>query len=447
MIKEKVDPLGGASENLLSSVSYRLADRVIRRMKDQLKSDLYEGRGDRLAGATNTEIKYTFEIPSSKAQGKNTLISLFLYDVHEDSALRHSAMPIGRTRYPLSAGKRPIRLCYLITCWFPVSIENAQIQSDEAYAMRISDALLTALIGLRGDPLIPDAYCRILPPSEKLFSLGQFWQALEDSHPRLTFGLTITVPYAPAQQPATPCEVGQIVLKGMTENGLTPQVTAEAEYTARLILNVLEFSKNSGSHDIQSDKRNLPFKTATTLKDAERQLLDVLSQEAKQWRDPSEAHSLLGLRSISLKDAIDYDAFIRHLENRANTVRWRNSDVEGVLPWDVAVKRALTRVGLRAADIPEVITPILSNLATHAWTAWCQGRADRMPADVDGAIGEPTLAAGSTVRNDIVSTSDNVYLSALDVMALAGLFGCVALAQSLGVPLGEASRLNQEGGH
>lgn len=102
--KGKSRPIGGASENLLSSVSYRLADRVIRRMKDQLKSDLYEGRGDRLAGATNTEIKYTFEIPSSKAQGKNTLISLFLYDVHEDSALRHSAMPIGRTRYPLSAG-------------------------------------------------------------------------------------------------------------------------------------------------------------------------------------------------------------------------------------------------------------------------------------------------------------------------------------------------------
>jgi hypothetical protein len=280
MGKESEAPLLGDSPKLLSRVSYLLADRLRMRIREQMM--LYQSAGSvsgepLLDKAKDSDIKFTFEIPGDDAKGKATLISVFLYDVHEDTALRHSAMSAWRAQNPSSAGRRPIRLCYLITCWFGQKEAGKASPQDEQYAMRVSDALLSALISLRGQPLIPDAFCRILPPSEKLFSLGQFWQSLKDSRPRLTLGLTVTVPYAPPpEQPVIPgaaIKRADVVIAPMTSGALRPSADEGVEHIVRLLLIL---SRTPADKDTPESRRG-----------SQSALNDALSKEAKKWRDTS----------------------------------------------------------------------------------------------------------------------------------------------------------------
>ena len=398
MGKDSEAPLLGDSPKLLSRVSYLLADRLRTRIRDQLKVFSSAGRPAgtvQMDSATDSEIKYTFEIPGDDAKGKSTLISLFLYDVHEDTALRHSAMPTWRAQYPRSAGKRPIRLCYLITCWFGKMDQGKSNLQDEQYAMRVSDALLSALISLRGQPLIPDAFCRILPPSEKLFSLGQFWQSLKDSRPRLTLGLTITVPYAPADPDvvAVPPIKQANVLLAPVPPGACQTGDDDAERVVRLLL---ALSRSKQSEETPESKLSM-----------QQALVEAMSSEAKRWRDPDAHPSLLAVRLITPEDAANFVTLRARLAERAASVRWcgggRNAGHD--LPLDAWVQAGLTKRGIASGTtIAEAVT-VLNETAEASWRAW---------------------NASKAAREDDASS-----LSIGDMMALAGVFGCVALADSL----------------
>ncbi|WP_347555595.1 Pvc16 family protein [Robbsia sp. KACC 23696] len=402
MAIETADPLLGLSSKLLSRVSYLLAERLTTRIDDQLQPEKRGASTVRALGDVSPGIKYTFEIPSDQAKGKATLISLFLYDVHEDNALRHSAMPQWRAQNPASAGKRPIRLCYLITCWFGGKDDDRSSEEDERYAMRISDALLSALISLRGEPLIPGAYCRLLPPSEKLFSLGQFWQALDDSRPRLTLGLTITVPYAPpkrandAEPPIKIAENNTMLHLRPVANGKLSALDDDAERIVRLLQVVARAPQGVGAR--------------ANLRDAELQLMDALSKEAKRWRDPKVQAGLLSLLSIPMEATSAFAELAAQLSARAASIQWRSgSDKAGALPADQAIGLALTRrqrgSGVSVADA----VVALDRLAEKKWLLWQQG--------------QPPVGNGKRP------------MSINDMLALAGMFGCVALAYRLKQPI------------
>ncbi|MGI4857591.1 MAG: Pvc16 family protein [Janthinobacterium lividum] len=132
-----------------------------------------------------------FDIPKDGQVDKAT-VSVFLYDIHEDLQLRH-----GENRmFDRSRGESTpcvhSRFCYLVTCW---TAEQGSPPFSDGYsdAMLLANQVFNALINLRTLPGLPQAYCRVLPPTEQLNSLGTFWQAL-GNRPRLCMTYMVSLP-------------------------------------------------------------------------------------------------------------------------------------------------------------------------------------------------------------------------------------------------------------
>ncbi len=136
-----------------------------------------------------------FDMPDPEEPPTTPTISVFLYDIQEDLAMRHGE---GR-KFDAASGKLlpgyvNVRCCYLLTYWGPISKSmdgpSTRAISDSLKAM---NQVLNALINTREVLEIPGSYTRVIPPSEQLNSLGNFWQSLGNK-PRLCLSYSVTVP-------------------------------------------------------------------------------------------------------------------------------------------------------------------------------------------------------------------------------------------------------------
>jgi hypothetical protein len=113
--------------------------------------------------------------------------------VHEDLSARHGEVrTYEAAKKQFLAGSVRLNYCFLITHWGPqISIHEAeQLQGS---ALKFPDFIVRRLVNLRELRSVAGSFCRVLPPSEGLSSLGSFWQAL-GNRPRLCLGFTVTVP-------------------------------------------------------------------------------------------------------------------------------------------------------------------------------------------------------------------------------------------------------------
>ncbi|OWO84290.1 hypothetical protein B5C26_04465 [Photorhabdus luminescens] len=143
------------------------------------------------------KIDIHFDLPEINSIQSKPMVSIFLYDIHEDLKLR-SAEP---RRYnpatnTLLPGWININCNYLITYWGANKLSSDSSNPDskpDNQAAQVMTRILNALINNRQLTGIPGAYTRILPQQENLNSLGNFWQAL-GNRPRLSLLYSITVP-------------------------------------------------------------------------------------------------------------------------------------------------------------------------------------------------------------------------------------------------------------
>lgn len=111
-------------------------------------------------------------------------VYVFLYDIQEDLELRH-----GQSRHyqqqteTFSPRYVLVRCCYLLTYWWT----GDEMSRD---ALQVNNMALNALLNLKLG--MPEAFVRVIAPSEHLSSLGNFWQSLDK--PRLGLNFTVTVP-------------------------------------------------------------------------------------------------------------------------------------------------------------------------------------------------------------------------------------------------------------
>lgn len=111
-------------------------------------------------------------------------VYVFLYDIQEDLELRH-----GQSRHyqPQTETFLPryvlVRCCYLLTYWWTGDEKVTE-------ALQVNNMALNALLNLKLG--MPEAFVRVIAPSEHLSSLGNFWQSLDK--PRLGLNFTVTVP-------------------------------------------------------------------------------------------------------------------------------------------------------------------------------------------------------------------------------------------------------------
>ncbi|MCG1040893.1 MULTISPECIES: Pvc16 family protein [Burkholderiaceae] len=143
-----------------------------------------------------SDVAIRFTLPNAGENPDIPTVSVFLYDIQEDLQLRTTQ---GRQYDPgsgqLLPGTAQMRCCYLITYWDSShsSSSDAPDAGAASQAMVIMNYVLNGLLNNRLLPALPGAYTRVLPPSEGLNSLGNFWQSMGNK-PRLCFSYAATVP-------------------------------------------------------------------------------------------------------------------------------------------------------------------------------------------------------------------------------------------------------------
>ncbi|MFM0067270.1 DUF4255 domain-containing protein [Paraburkholderia aspalathi] len=142
------------------------------------------------------EIQFQFDLPAKEKLPGEPTVCLFLYDIQEDLELRHGESRVYQTGDgKFAPGRVNIRCCYLVTYWEPAQSQPALANGQ---SMVVMNTVLNALLNLHLDREVEQYLQRpvslqVIAPSERLSSLGNFWQSLGD-RPRLSLGFTVTVP-------------------------------------------------------------------------------------------------------------------------------------------------------------------------------------------------------------------------------------------------------------
>ncbi|EOX8980476.1 DUF4255 domain-containing protein [Enterobacter hormaechei] len=150
-----------------------------------------------LRAYVNEDVAIRFDLPDVNATQSDAAISVFLYDIHEDLQLRTAesrGFNAGTGR--LSPGWANVKCSYLITYWEstgPATDAGNPDSQPDNQAIKVMSQVLAALINNRQLADIPGAYTQVIPPTENLNSLGNFWQAL-GNRPRLSLNYCVTVP-------------------------------------------------------------------------------------------------------------------------------------------------------------------------------------------------------------------------------------------------------------
>lgn len=150
-------------------------------LQDAIKEYLQEG------------VDICFDLPDPDNPPATPTVSVFLYCVQEDLALRHgiNRKVVGDR---LAPGTINLKCDYQITYWEPRSHEpgSGPAASATSQAMLILNQVLNALINNRELKDFPTSYTRVIAPQE-LGNLSHFWQALGNK-PRLCLNYSATVP-------------------------------------------------------------------------------------------------------------------------------------------------------------------------------------------------------------------------------------------------------------
>ncbi|NRN29503.1 DUF4255 domain-containing protein [Photorhabdus heterorhabditis] len=171
--------------------------------------DVNKAMDTMLRAYLNQDIAIRFDLPELDTMQPDAMVSVFLYDIHEDLQLR-SAESRG---FNISAGRLlpgwvNIKCNYLITYWEaskPATDASSPDSQPDNQAIQVMSQVLNALINNRQLAGIPGAYTQVVPPKESLNSLGNFWQSL-GNRPRLSLNYSVTVPVSlnDGQDSATP---------------------------------------------------------------------------------------------------------------------------------------------------------------------------------------------------------------------------------------------------
>ncbi|AZC38219.1 DUF4255 domain-containing protein [Pseudomonas chlororaphis] len=169
-----------------------------KRIADSTLIQVNQTIGAMLAEYLPEGVDVVFTLPDTSEQSTPPTVSVFLYDVHEDLSLRTG---VARQFSPSNGMLMPgsINVCcrYLITYWEmkASSSSDSPATMADSQAVLIMNDVLNALINARTYPGLSDFYGRVIPPSEQLNSLGNFWQSLGNK-PRLCLTYEVTVPIA-----------------------------------------------------------------------------------------------------------------------------------------------------------------------------------------------------------------------------------------------------------
>ncbi len=160
-------------------------DRTVLKLNVRIQQTLTEYFPD------SDSINFRFDLPEKKPESRT--ISIFLYNIQEDLQMRRGeARNYNPRTQTLQPGWVHLRCCYLITYWqeSATAYTNMPWNGEPNKGM---NRVLNALLNERTFEGLPNAYTRVIPPSEELTSLGNFWQALEDK-PRLCLSYMVTIP-------------------------------------------------------------------------------------------------------------------------------------------------------------------------------------------------------------------------------------------------------------
>jgi len=163
----------------------------------QTLPDVNNAMNKMLRACVNEDVAIRFDLPDVNATQSDAAISVFLYDIHEDLQLRTAGsrgFNAGSGR--LSPGWANVKCSYLITYWEstgPATDAGNPDSQPDNQAIKVMSQVLAALINNRQLADIPGAYTQVIPPTENLNSLGNFWQAL-GNRPRLSLNYCVTVP-------------------------------------------------------------------------------------------------------------------------------------------------------------------------------------------------------------------------------------------------------------
>ncbi|CDL84687.1 DUF4255 domain-containing protein [Xenorhabdus szentirmaii] len=143
------------------------------------------------------KIAIRFDLPELDTVQSDAMVSVFLYDIHEDLQLRSTESRVfNAASGRLLPGWVNIQCNYLITYWEsskPATDPNSPDSQPDNQAIQVMSQVLKALINNRQLAGIPGAYTQVVPPKESLNSLGSFWQSL-GNRPRLSLNYSVTIP-------------------------------------------------------------------------------------------------------------------------------------------------------------------------------------------------------------------------------------------------------------
>ncbi|MGY5956522.1 Pvc16 family protein [Kosakonia sp. BK9b] len=143
-----------------------------------------------------SDVAIRFDLPPKDSTPDVPTVCIFLYDIQEDLQLRvGEGRKFNSTTGVFAPGYVNIRCCYLVT-YFEVtqsSSSDSPLSQANSQSLIIINNVLNALVNNRSFSTLPGTYLRVIPPSEQLNSLGNFWQAVGNT-PRLCLSYMVTVP-------------------------------------------------------------------------------------------------------------------------------------------------------------------------------------------------------------------------------------------------------------
>ncbi|KMJ47013.1 hypothetical protein AB204_00515 [Xenorhabdus khoisanae] len=231
-------------------------------LKTQTIIDVNNAMKTMLEKYLDNKIAIRFDLPELDTVQSDAMVSVFLYDIHEDLQLRSTESRVfNATSGRLLPGWVNIKCNYLITYWEsaqPATDSNSSECLPDNQAIKVMSQVLNALINNRQLAGIPGAYTQVVPPKESLNSLGNFWQSL-GNRPRLSLNYSVTIPISltDKQDKATPVStisstVEQIASLSqekishtlrellITELQIQPVTESESEENIRLALSKVE---------------------------------------------------------------------------------------------------------------------------------------------------------------------------------------------------------------
>lgn len=182
----------------------------------------------------NEDVSIRFDLPDVNANQSDAVISVFLYDIHEDLQLRTAeSRGFNYATGQYLPGWVNVKCNYLITYWESTkpSVDSGGPDSQpNNQAITVMSKVLAALINNRQLADIPGAYTQVIPPKENLNSLGNFWQSL-GNRPRLSFNYCVTVPISLSAIKENATTVKSLSTTIEQKDPVSPQVIIDAAAT------------------------------------------------------------------------------------------------------------------------------------------------------------------------------------------------------------------------